>query len=114
MVGASQRVWHMTMFQRRMRAGLLAALVLLVHQPAVNADDEPQSAPTETATAVQRAPQATDRALTFLVEDTAKWRQARGCATCHHGAMTVWTLSEAQQQGYAIDSAVLDDILKWT
>src|SRR5262249_73874 len=36
--------------------------------------------------------------------DAARWRKARRCATCHHGTMTVWALSEARSRGYAVDA----------
>jgi N-acyl-D-amino-acid deacylase len=58
--------------------------------------------------------QTVDRALTFLVQDAAKWRTDRGCATCHHGAMTVWALSEAQSRGYVVPAETLADNVKWT
>src|SRR5262245_23427573 len=40
------------------------------------------------------------RALKFVVDDTAKWRQEKGCATCHHGVLTTWTLNEAMLRVY--------------
>ena len=36
------------------------------------------------------------------------------CATCHHGTMTVWALSEAKSQGYAVAAETLADVTKWT
>ena len=55
-----------------------------------------------------------ERSLTFLVEEAAKWRKERGCATCHHGIMTVWALTEAKNQGYVVPAEVLADTTKWT
>lgn len=49
----------------------------------------------------EAARKAIDRALAFLVSDAEKWRTERHCATCHHGTMTVWALSEAKSQGHA-------------
>src|SRR5262249_40674584 len=43
-----------------------------------------------------------------------KWRQERGCATCHHGTMTVWALSEAKAQGYAVPAEAFAEIMQWT
>jgi hypothetical protein len=53
-------------------------------------------------------------ALAFLQGDAAKWREERGCATCHHGTMTVWALGEAKAQGYAVSGEALSDITQWT
>ena len=54
-----------------------------------------------------------DWGLAFLESDAAKWRKERGCATCHHGTMTVWALSEARSQGYAV-AETLTEMTKWT
>jgi N-acyl-D-amino-acid deacylase len=62
----------------------------------------------------QRPQQAIQRGLTFLEKDAAEWRKDRKCATCHHGTMTVWALSEAKSQGYAVSEERLADALKWT
>lgn len=69
-----------------------------------------------TARADEREParKSIDRSLTFLQQDAAKWRTERGCATCHHGAMSIWALSEAKAQGYTIDPVALADITQWT
>ena len=58
--------------------------------------------------------QTVDKALEFLIKDAAKWRQDRGCATCHHGTMTVWALSEAKSQGYTVATDKAADMLGWT
>src|SRR5262245_51443326 len=63
-------------------------------------DDAPKDA--ATSSAARKPAQAIDSALSFLTNDAVKWRAERGCATCHHGAMTVWALSEAKSQGYAV------------
>ncbi len=61
-----------------------------------------------------QARQVIERGLTFLEKDAVKWRDERGCATCHHGTMTVWALSEAKAQGYAVGAHYLDDAIRWT
>lgn len=72
-----------------------------------NAEVAVQQSPTESA---PRAPhQTVERALDFIVKDAAKWRAEHGCVTCHHGAMTVWALSEAKQQGYVVDPRILEE-----
>ena len=57
--------------------------------------DNPPKVVNETVT--PRTPQQTvERALEFIEREAVKWRRERGCATCHHGPMTVWALSEAR------------------
>jgi squalene-hopene/tetraprenyl-beta-curcumene cyclase len=64
---------------------------------------------------IQRTPDtAIERGLVFLERDAAKWRNERGCATCHHGTMTVWALSEAKAQGYSVAADVLAEMMQWT
>ena len=60
------------------------------------------------------AQQVIGRALEFLEKDAAKWRTERGCATCHHGTMTVWALSEAKNQGYVVGAETLANTVQWT
>ena len=62
----------------------------------------------------QQGRKAIERGLTFLEKDAVKWRKERGCATCHHGTMTVWALSEAKSQGYDVDAQALADMMQWT
>src|SRR5262249_23698198 len=57
---------------------------------------------------------AIERALAFLECDAVKWRKERGCATCHHGTMTIWALSEAKSQGYTVGADFLADSIQWT
>ncbi|MHB1560047.1 MAG: hypothetical protein ACYC61_21555, partial [Isosphaeraceae bacterium] len=56
---------------------------------------------------------AIDRGLAFLKADAAKWREEHSCASCHHGTMTVWALSEAKARGYEV-SDTLAEMTKWT
>lgn len=64
--------------------------------------------------AAREAQKKVERGLTFLQADAAKWRKDRKCATCHHGALTVWALAEAKSQGYMADTDTLTDMTKWT
>lgn len=63
---------------------------------------------------LQQSRQVIERGLTFLEKDAVKWREERGCATCHHGTMTVWALSEAKSQGYPVRIDYLADAVQWT
>src|SRR5262249_9770387 len=55
-----------------------------------------------------------ERGLAFLVKDAATWRKEHHCASCHHGTMTVWALSEAKSRGYAVNAESMADTVKWT
>lgn len=54
-----------------------------------------------------------ERGLEFLQADAAKWRKDRECATCHHGTLTVWALSEAQSRGYAVPAETQAELVAW-
>jgi squalene-hopene/tetraprenyl-beta-curcumene cyclase len=68
----------------------------------------------ERGSQTDQARKAVERGLAFLQEDAAKWRKERKCATCHHGTMTVWALSEARRQGFSVTPETLADVAKWT
>ena len=51
----------------------------------------------------QQVHQTVDRAIGYLQTESAAWLNTRKCAACHHAAMPLWALSEAERQGYAID-----------
>jgi Squalene-hopene cyclase C-terminal domain len=91
----------------------MAALCVLALglRPARGGDPE-KNAPNDATP--QQGRKAIERGLTFLVKDAVKWRKERQCATCHHGTMTVWALSEAKRQGYEVDANVLADLMQWT
>ena len=69
---------------------------------------------TPAAEADPSARKAVEQALVFLEKDAVLWKTERNCATCHHGAMTVWTFNEAKQQGYAVKADLLADMAKWS
>jgi hypothetical protein len=92
----------------------LAALLTLAAGVRPARSDEPRKIPAEPAPAPQQARKAAERGLAFLQADATKWRKERQCATCHHGTMTVWALSEAKAQGYAVAPETLADMATWT
>jgi hypothetical protein len=93
----------------------ITVLVLLVAGTVpVRADGPVKEAREETAPASEAARKAVERGLAFLQADAAKWRKERKCASCHHGTMTVWALSEARSRGYAVEDETFRDVTKWT
>src|SRR5262249_10818 len=45
----------------------------------------------------------------YLQTESAAWLNTRKCAACHHVPLSLWALSEAERQGYAIDKKFLAD-----
>lgn len=86
----------------------------LVCAAMLGADAEP--APNQQLPAVESddARRAIVRALEFLEADVVKWRKEHDCATCHHGVMTVWALSEASRRGIGVKPESLAEITQWT
>src|SRR5262245_33150226 len=68
----------------------------------------------EVSVSSQQGRKAVERGLAFLQQDAATWRKERQCATCHHGTMTVWALTEAKSRGYAVKPETLADVTAWT
>ena len=102
------------MFSRMITLVVMAALCLLAIDVRPARSDEPeQKAPTEAAS-TQEARQSIERGLAFLEKDALAWRKEHQCATCHHGTMTVWVLSEAKSRGYAVKPETLADVTDWT
>ena len=73
--------------------------------------DEPVSIPPATPQQVQ---QTVECAIGYLQTESAAWLNTRKCAACHHVPMALWSLSEADRQGYAIDKKFLADTTEAT
>lgn len=91
----------------------LAAICLLGVCARPVRSEDPKKVPAEAARMPRKPEAAIERGLVFLERDAAKWRKDRGCATCHHGTMTVWALNEAKAQGYAVGAEVLAEMAQW-
>src|SRR5436853_7909191 len=77
---------------------------------ALAADPQAKGPPAPTSRQVR---QAVERGLAFLEKDAAKWRKEHTCATCHHGAMTVWAFNEAKGRGLLVRLETLADLAGW-
>src|SRR5262249_31215304 len=89
-------------------------LLLVVGTVPARADGSLKQALEETKPAPEGARKAVERGLAFLQADAARWRAERKCATCHHGTMTVWALSEARSRGYPVEDGTFLDVTNWT
>jgi squalene-hopene/tetraprenyl-beta-curcumene cyclase len=54
-----------------------------------------------------------DRGLAFLARDAMAWKDEHNCVSCHHAALVVWSMREAQLRGHAIDEPVLAELTRW-
>lgn len=68
--------------------------------------DEPAAIPAATTEQVQ---QTIERSILYTQTESAAWLSTRRCAACHHVPLVLWSLGEAQRQGYAIDKKFLAD-----
>jgi Squalene-hopene cyclase C-terminal domain len=56
--------------------------------------------------------QTVERSIGYLQTESAAWLNTRKCAACHHVPLPLWALSEADQQGYAIDKNFVADTVE--
>src|SRR5947209_6559411 len=53
--------------------------------------------------------QSVERAVGYMRTESAAWLNTRKCAACHHVPLVLWSLSEAERQGYTIDKKFVAD-----
>jgi hypothetical protein len=53
--------------------------------------------------------QTVERAIKYVRDESASWLRTKKCAACHHAPLVLWSLSEAERQGYAIDKKFVTD-----
>ena len=88
------------------RTSWLAALFLGLCLSRLALAAEPASVPSATPQQVQ---QTVERAIRYMQTESAAWLNTRKCAACHHVPIVLWSLSEAERQGYAIDKKFVAD-----
>ncbi len=82
------------------RTKIVAACFLGLCVPQLASADEPVSIPHATP---QQVEQVVTRTIGYTQKESADWLNTRKCAACHHVPIVLWSLSEAERQGYAID-----------
>jgi len=98
------------MFSRLLVDWKLCAICFLILGSDASFGDE---LPKDSAKA-QHTRSAIERGMKFLEKDAREWRQKRSCATCHHGVLTVWAMSEAKSHGYPVAPETLKEMTSWT
>jgi hypothetical protein len=93
------------------RTTWFAALVLGLGLSTLAVADEPATIPRATP---QQAQRSIERAIGYMQTESAAWLKTRKCAACHHVPMVLWSLSEVESQGYAIDKRFVMDTAEST
>src|SRR6478609_2114539 len=57
---------------------------------------------------------AVSRSLPFLEKEGVAWMKDRGCMSCHHVPLLLWSHRSAQAQGFTVDSQKLAEWDEWT
>ena len=57
---------------------------------------------------------AVSRSLPFLEKEGVTWMKDRGCMSCHHVPLLLWSHRSAQAQGFTVDSQKLAEWDEWT
>jgi len=65
------------------------------------------AAPAEAPPSAANARAAVERAIPLIEKGAAGYTRQRGCFSCHHQAMGVFTLTLARERGYRVDEKVL-------
>lgn len=93
------------------RSFLLAAFVLVI---SVSLDARAGERALETHSPSRNVRQTVEAAIGYLQTESGTWLRVRKCAACHHAAMPMWALGEAERQGYAVNRKFLADMAEGT
>jgi squalene-hopene/tetraprenyl-beta-curcumene cyclase len=72
-----------------------------------------QEAPSSDDGAPQDVRAAVGRSLPFLEREGVAWKETRGCTSCHHVPMMIWTHHEAEEHGFTIDKTAVEEAESW-
>jgi hypothetical protein len=48
-----------------------------------------------------------------MAKDAMVWKSEHKCVSCHHAALVIWCMSEAQRRGHAVNEPLLAELTKW-
>jgi hypothetical protein len=77
------------------------ALVTVLCFRAATFADKPAAAPSPATP--QQVHQSVQRSLKYLQAESTFWLNTRKCAACHYVALPLWSMIEAERQGYTVD-----------
>src|SRR4051812_39410366 len=72
-----------------------------------------QGPPSKAEPTPQDVRAAIGRSLPFLESEGVAWRETKGCTSCHHVPMMIWTYHEAQKRGFTIDKTAVEEAESW-
>ena len=56
---------------------------------------------------------AVGRSLPFLERGGTAWMETKGCVSCHHVPMMLWTHHEARTRGFPVNAGAVDEAEQW-
>jgi squalene-hopene/tetraprenyl-beta-curcumene cyclase len=72
-----------------------------------------QQGPSQADRTPQDVRAAIGRSLPFLEREGVAWKETRGCTSCHHVPMMLWTHHEARKHGFSIHEAAVEEAQDW-
>jgi hypothetical protein len=87
---------------------MMSALMIALTLAAAPATSESEAPPSPL-----QVRQSVERSLVFLEKSGLDWWNKSKCASCHHVPMSVWSLSEAKNRGFAVNDESLDQLRNW-
>src|SRR3982751_4911990 len=72
-----------------------------------------QDAPPKAGPSPQEVRAAIGRSLPFLESEGLAWKETKGCTSCHHVPMMIWTHHEAEKHGFTIDKGAVEEAESW-
>jgi hypothetical protein len=72
-----------------------------------------QEAPQKADPTPQAVRAAIGRSLPFLEREGVAWKETKGCTSCHHVPMMIWTHHEAQKHGFTINKGAVEEAESW-
>ena len=82
------------------RLSPITLVAVLCFCPAAFAD---KRAAAPSPTTPQQVHQSVERSLKYLQAESTSWLNTRKCAACHPVELPLWSMIEAERQGYSVD-----------
>ena len=72
-----------------------------------------QESPPKVEPTPQEVRAAIGRSLPFLESEGVAWKETKGCTSCHHVPMMIWTHHEAETHGFTINKGAVEEAESW-
>ena len=84
--------------------GVMLVAIFVVAGPEVPPKADPT--PQEVRAAIRRS-------LPFLESEGLAWKETKGCTSCHHVPMMIWSHYEAEEHGFTINKVAVEEAETW-